>query len=206
MSRFTHGGNVRHVIDIPRALAAAQERYNGAAGRAFVAALPGLAAGFLERWQLRPDGAPMHGVGALVLPVLRPDGTPAVLKLQRPDSENEGEPVALRVWGGDAAVRLLDHDRATGTMLLERLDPARTLSHVPDSRAAALVVARLLARLTAVPAPHGMRRLGDLARALLDRTPRTLGRLRDPALRRLLADCAAAVREVVDDLGDRLLH
>ncbi len=88
-----------------------------------------------------------------------------MLKLQILDAETEGEPVALRLWDGDGAVRLLDHDPATGTMLLERLDPTRTLAHVADSREAALVVARLLAHLTATPAPPGLRHLGDIARA-----------------------------------------
>ncbi|MCC8451355.1 aminoglycoside phosphotransferase family protein [Streptomyces rochei] len=194
------------MIDVPDALAASQAKYNGAAGRAFIDALPELAAGFLDRWGLRLDGSPMHGWAALVLPVVAGDGTPAVLKLQILDAETEGEPVALRLWDGDGAVRLLDHDPATGTMLLERLDPTRTLAHVADSREAALVVARLLAHLTATPAPPGLRHLGDIARGMLERTPRALERVPDPADRRLIADCAAAVREVVDEPGDRLLH
>ncbi|AZP23388.1 hydroxyurea phosphotransferase [Streptomyces aquilus] len=191
---------------MPEGLAAAQEKFNGAAGRAFIAGLPERAASFLERWELRPDGAAMHGVAALVLPVLRADGSGAVLKLQLLDDESAGEPVALRVWDGDGAVRLLDHDEPTGTMLLERLDPARMLSHVPDTREAVLVIARLLAHLTAFPAPPGMRRLGDIARAMLERTPRALERIPDPQERALVADCAAAVNEVADEPGDRLLH
>ncbi|MFG3081292.1 aminoglycoside phosphotransferase family protein [Streptomyces parvulus] len=194
------------MIDVPDGLAAAQAKYNGEAGRAFIAALPGLAASFIERWELRPDGPSMHGWAALVLPVLRPDGTPAVLKLQIADEESEGEPVALRVWDGYGAVRLLDHDPATGTMLLERLDADRMLSRVEDSRAAVLVIARLLAHLTATPAPPGMRRLGDIARGMLARTPGTLPGIPDPADRRLVADCAAALREVAGEPGDRLLH
>ncbi|MFC8943855.1 aminoglycoside phosphotransferase family protein [Streptomyces rochei] len=194
------------MIDVPDALAASQAKYNGAAGRAFIDALPELAAGFLDRWGLRLDGSAMHGWAALVLPVVAGDGTPAVLKLQILDAETEGEPVALRLWDGDGAVRLLDHDPATGTMLLERLDPTCTLAHVADSREAALVVARLLAHLTATPAPPGLRHLGDIARGMLERTPRALERVPDPADRRLIADCAAAVREVVDEPGDRLLH
>jgi streptomycin 6-kinase len=148
----------------------------------------------------------MHGVSALVLPVLRRDGTPAVLKLQLLDEESEGEPVALRVWDGDGAVRLLDHDEATGTMLLERLDETRMLAHEPDTRQAVVTIAELLAHLTSFPAPPGLRRLGDIARAMLDRTPWALERVPDPGARRLVADCAAAVREVVDEPGDRLLH
>jgi streptomycin 6-kinase len=194
------------VIDIPDELAASQLEFNGEAGRAFIAGLPELAAGFLERWELTLDGPPMHGVAALVLPVVRADGTRAVLKLQLLDEESEGEPVALRIWDGDQAVRLLDHDPTTGTMLLERLDPTRMLSHLGDTREAVLVIARLLAHLTTVPAPPGMRRLGDIAQAMLDRTPGAVKHIPDLETRRLVTDCAAAVREVIDEPGDRLLH
>ncbi|GAB2753379.1 aminoglycoside phosphotransferase family protein [Streptomyces bullii] len=198
---------MRDVIDIPRELVAAQRKYNGAAGSAFVERLPALAAGFLDRWKLRLDGPSMSGVAALVLPVVRrADGTRAVLKLHLPDEESAGEPVALRVWDGDGAVRLLGHDEATGTMLLERLDASRMLSRLPDSRAAVLVIAELLAHLTSFPAPEGLRHLGDIAGAMLERTPRALERVPDAEARGLLADCAAAVREVVDTPGDRLLH
>jgi streptomycin 6-kinase len=206
MSRLTAARRLGSVIDVPVGLAASQDKYNGAAGRAFVAGLPERAAHFLERWELRLDGPSMHGVTALVLPVLRADGTPAVLKLQLLDEESAGEPAALRVWDGGAAVRLLAHDEATCTLLLERLDQTRMLTHLPDTREAALVVARLLARLTAVPAPEGMRRLGDIAEAMLERVPGALKLIADKAERRLVEDCAAAVREVATEPGDRLLH
>ncbi|MEU6593477.1 aminoglycoside phosphotransferase family protein [Streptomyces sp. NPDC046881] len=206
MSRFTHVGIVRLVIDIPGELAQAQETYNGTAGRAFIAALPDLAADFLHRWRLTLDGPSMNGVSALVLPVVRADGLRAALKLQLTDEESAGEPVALRVWDGDGAVRLLDHDPATGTMLLERLDESRMLAGLGDTREAVLVIARLLAHLTSFPAPAGLRRLGDIAEAMLERTPWALARVPDPGVRRALADCAAAVREVVHEPGDRLLH
>ncbi|AEY90117.1 aminoglycoside phosphotransferase [Streptomyces hygroscopicus subsp. jinggangensis 5008] len=206
MSRFTHAGIVRFVIDIPGELARTQEAYNGAAGRAFIAALPDLAADFLRRWRLTLDGPSMNGVSALVLPVVRADGLRAVLKLQLTDEESVGEPVALRVWDGDGAVRLLDHDPVTGTMLLERLDESRMLAGLGDTREAVLVIARLLAHLTSFPAPPGLRRLGDIAEAMLERTPWALTRIPDPGMRRTVADCAAAVREVVHEPGDRLLH
>jgi streptomycin 6-kinase len=161
---------------------------------------------FVERWDLRVDGPAMHGMAALVLPVVRGDGTPAAVKFQILDEETEGEPVALRVWGGDGAVRLLDHDDATGTMLLERLDSGRMLDCVEDSREAVLVIAELLARLTSGPAPEGMRRLSDIAADMLAQVPSALAAVADPADRALLADCAAAVREVAGEAGDRLLH
>ncbi|WP_435885103.1 aminoglycoside phosphotransferase family protein [Streptomyces prunicolor] len=206
MSRFTHASIVGAVIDIPAALVASYESFGGRAGEAFATALRERAARFLDEWELRLDGPSMNGRCALVLPVLRADGTPAALKLQDVDEETAGEPVALRVWDGEGAVRLLEADADTGTLLLERLDSGRVLADLPDSREATLVIARLLARLTAVEAPAGLRRLGDIAARLLDRTSAVLPQVSDPAERRLLADCAAAVREVVGEPGDRLLH
>ncbi|MFG2839767.1 aminoglycoside phosphotransferase family protein [Streptomyces zaomyceticus] len=194
------------MIHVPEELAASQAKYNGEAGRAFVAALPERAEEFLGRWGLRVTGPSMYGMASLVLPVERAaDGTRAALKMQILDDETEGEPIGLRVWDGAGVVRLLDHDAATGTMLLERLDEARPLTSVTDTREALGVVAGLLARLVAVPAPQGLRGLGDIAAGMLAEVPGAAERL-DAEDAALLRDCAAAVREVAGEPGDRLLH
>ncbi|MGW6061375.1 aminoglycoside phosphotransferase family protein [Streptomyces sp. NPDC055189] len=208
MRRFTHAGSVAGVIDIriPDGLIESQYEYAGEPGRAFIAALPARIAEFVERWDLTVDGPPMHGMAALVLPVVRRDGTPAAVKFQLLDEETEGEPVGLRLWDGDGAVRLLDYDDGTGTMLLERLDSGRMLSTMTDTRKAVLVIAELLARLTAVPAPEGMRRLGDIAAEMVDDLPDALKAIPDPVQRALVERCGGAVREVMGEPGDRLLH
>ncbi|MFE5595176.1 aminoglycoside phosphotransferase family protein [Streptomyces sp. NPDC056549] len=194
------------MIHVPEELAQSQAKYNGEAGRAFVAGLPRRAEEYLGRWGLRVTGPSMYGVASLVLPVVRDaDGTRAALKMQLLDEESEGEPVGLRVWDGAGAVRLLDHDDATGTMLLERLDEARPLSTVEDTREALGIVRDLLARLVAVPAPVGLRTLADIAAGMLADVPEAAARLgADDAA--VLRDCAAAVREVAGEPGDRLLH
>ncbi|MDF6019677.1 aminoglycoside phosphotransferase family protein [Streptomyces sp. JH34] len=197
------------MIDVPDDLVMNLGMHSGAAGREFADALPALAGRCLEEWGLRPDGAPMSGMCALVLPVVREaDGRRAALKLQPVDEETVGEPVALRVWGeaGAGVVGLLDHDPATGVMLLERLDERRPLTGMADARAAVRVLAESLARLVRVPAPPGMRRLGDEAVRMLEEAPGAAARLGDEGERRLLLDCAAAVREVAGEPGDRLLH
>nr|WP_308315554.1 aminoglycoside phosphotransferase family protein [Streptomyces sp. ISL-100] len=194
------------MIVIPEALAMTQVEFNGEAGREWIAALPGEAAAYLERWGLRLAGPSMHGVASLVLPVERADGTPAALKLQLLDEESAGEAAALRAWDGDCVVRLLEHDEASGAMLLERLDAGRHLSVLPDTMAAVRVLAELLVRLNAVAAPEGVRRLGDIAGAMLDDVPEAVKALADPAERRLLERCAGAVREVVGEPGEQLLH
>ncbi|WP_436319713.1 aminoglycoside phosphotransferase family protein [Streptomyces syringium] len=193
-------------ITVPAELAEYHESYEDEEGRAWIAGLPELAAGFLDRWGLRLDGPPAHGAVALVLPVRRADDTPAVLKLQPVDEETEGEPAALRAWGGGGAVRLLGHDGASGTMLLERLDAGRSLASVEDDEAALLTLTELLARLVSAPAPAGLRTLAELADDMLAEVPDALPALADPAERELLRSCAAAVRDVTGEAGDRLLH
>ncbi|MFC7330876.1 aminoglycoside phosphotransferase family protein [Marinactinospora rubrisoli] len=193
-------------IDVPDALVASHGRENDPSGRAWLAGLPALVNATLHRWDLRPDGPPGNGMAGLVLPVRRSDGTPAALKLQPVTEESADIAPGLRTWNGAGAVLLLDHDPDTGAMLLERLDASRPLSAVADDGAAIQVLAGLLARLTAVPAPGGTRHLADIAAAMLDQVPGAVPRLRDPAERRLVRTCAAAVTELVGEPGDRLLH
>lgn len=197
---------VANRIVVPPALTGSLVESRGAAGRAWIDALPELAAGYLRRWRLRLAGAPRHGVVALVLPVVAADGTAAALKLQPIDPEHAGEAAALRSWDGDGAVRLLADDPETGTLLLERLDSSRDLCSIPDDLHAVQIIAELLARLTAHPAPHGIRPLGDVARQMIVDVPAATAALPDADEARLLRRWAAALDEVVTDPGDRLLH
>lgn len=114
------------------------------------------------------------------------------------------------MWGETSAgaVELLDHDAATGAMLLERLDGHRALSGVADVRQAVRTIAELLAGLTAVRAPRGcgLRGLGEASERMLAAAPGVVELLADEGERRLVLDCAAAVREVAGEPGGRLLH
>ena len=193
-------------IEVPEELASSHRKFFGQTGRAWIDGLPDLAASLMDRWRLRPDGAAARGAMALVLPVVRADGTPAVLKLQPVFDETVGEPDALRAWNGNGAVRLLDHDAASGSMLLERLDADRSLGTVDHDLAALQILSELLARLSAVPAPAGLRRLSDIGADLLDRVPRALTVVRDPSHRRLMRASASALEEVLPEPGDRLVH
>jgi streptomycin 6-kinase len=195
------------VIEVPPALAASHRLYSGADGDRWVAALPALAAAWLDRWALIPDGPPTSGAVALVLPVRRADGTPAALKLQPVDDETAGEGRALRLWAGRGAVALLEHDAASGTMLLERLDASRSLLSGVGDREATAVIAGLLVRLNAVPAPPGLRRLADVAGATLASVPQARLAATDPAERALLDRAAGLLAELLSGpVGDRLLH
>src|SRR4051794_12146787 len=61
----------------------------------WLAALPGTAADYVDRWQLTVVGDPLSGEASLILPVVRKDGTEAMLKLQTVNEESESEALAL---------------------------------------------------------------------------------------------------------------
>ncbi|MET7761102.1 hypothetical protein ABZS71_03340 [Streptomyces sp. NPDC005393] len=121
-------------MEVPPALAAAHSRYEGAAGRAWTAVLPGPATAFMDRWELRLDGPPAHGVMALVLPVLRADGSRAVLKLQPVTAESEGEPDDITATGDVPRAVRRRFDLMTEVLGLDR-ERARgwTLARVPQN-------------------------------------------------------------------------
>ena len=187
---------------IPQTL---HDAHTDEAARRWLAALPETAAGYLDRWQLTLDGTPMHGAASLVLPVRRTTGTPAILKLQPRNDENEGEALALRTWNTDDVVDVLEYDDATATLLLERLNP-RTLDAVPDDVEATRILTDLLARLSATEAPKDLRTLQAVATDMLADAPALIPRLEDRQHRQLAATCAARVAELLAEPGDRLLH
>lgn len=81
--------------------------------------------------------------------------TPRALKVRWLDPYTRDEGLALRAWEGRGAVRLYDEAPEWGALLLERLDPYRTLLDPPETEAVG-VAARLLRRL-AIPAPQAVR-------------------------------------------------
>ncbi|MFI0191319.1 aminoglycoside phosphotransferase family protein [Streptomyces sp. NPDC017082] len=192
--------------DVPDALITSYTKNGGEAERAWIAALPALVAELLDRWRLERDGAIGSGEASLVVPVRREDGGRAALKFQMPRKETTAALIGLRAWKGDGIVRLLDHDPESSAMLLERLDASRTLASVVDDDAAMGTLAGLMTRLHAVPAPGGLRRLDDIAHAMLSAVPKAVVSLSDPDDRRRLHAWASAVAELVDEPGDRLLH
>src|SRR6185312_7482149 len=87
----------------------------------------------------------------LAAPVRLRDGTEAVLKVANEDDwEGDREPEALRFWGGVGAVRLIDHDPETRSMLIERCLPGTPLGTDYNLRALE-VAADLLRRLWRPP-------------------------------------------------------
>jgi streptomycin 6-kinase len=115
--------------------------------------LPHLVEFWCERWDLTVDGRPRHGSNALVVPVRRA-GRPAALRLAPPGDDVAALSAALRFWRGHGVVAEHAADAAEGVLLLERLDPDRSLANEP-LEVAISEIARI-ARLLAVPAGDGV--------------------------------------------------
>ncbi|HVB63407.1 MAG TPA: aminoglycoside phosphotransferase family protein, partial [Nitrolancea sp.] len=147
-------------LDDPIEFAAA----GSVSGRAWIAGLPALIFATCLKWNLEiENGVANNGYHAIVLPVRR-DGEPYALKLSWPTDRIVDEVIALRAWNGNGAVQLVNADADLGVILMERLDPLRTLRSLNLTDAAG-VAGRLLRQL-AVPAPPGLRQLTDLVREL----------------------------------------
>jgi streptomycin 6-kinase len=101
-----------------------------------------------ERWALRVL-EPFTLSYNFVAPVMRTDGSEAVLKLCVPQPEVQSEIEALRTFAGNGVCRLLDADASRGILLLERLRPGLTLKSVQDDEEATLIAARLMKRMRA---------------------------------------------------------
>jgi streptomycin 6-kinase len=147
----------------------------------WVAKLPKLATKACARWRLTPDGALMNGFCAVVLPVRRADGHPAVLKLSWVDDETAHEPLALKLYNGDGAVQLLDHDEELGALLLERLDQ-HSLDDEPIDLAIG-VIGELLRRHRDIQAPDGIRRFANTLRSHPAIPAKLLGAAREAGTR-----------------------
>ncbi|HEX4966332.1 MAG TPA: aminoglycoside phosphotransferase family protein [Thermoanaerobaculia bacterium] len=140
--------------------------------RAWLERLPDAIRELRDRWSLSL-GAPFDGGDvscAWVAPVVRADGTLAVLKLGMPHFEGTHEIQALRFWEGGPTVRLLETDVGLNAMLLEQCQPGTALRELPE-REQDVIVAGLLRRLWSRPAaPHPFRPLSAMTAHWADET------------------------------------
>jgi streptomycin 6-kinase len=149
------------MIAIPESFARITTGREGEPGARWLARLPGIVDGLLERWGCVPDGEVMHGGIGVIVPVRRRGGQTAVLKVSFPHPGNIHEPDAFTAWAGRGAVRLYERDDQQFAMLLERAQ-ACTLAAVEDGDEAAAIAGRICRRL-AIPAPPVLRRLSSQA-------------------------------------------
>ena len=126
-----------------------------------------------------------------------------VLKVQFPDRESEHEADALRVWDGDGAVRLLDHDPERRALLLERARPGTPLSELEADDALDVAIG-LLPRLWK-PAGAPFRPLADEAAWWVSYLPDEWEQAGRPFERRLLDAALDALEGLAPTQGEQVL-
>ncbi len=143
------------------------------------------------------------GAGGFVAPA----GTSAVLKVGFPHVEAEHEPDALELVDGDGAVRLLARADDLTAMLLERLEPGRSLWTLPEDEANVIAAGVLRRFWRPLPDGNVFRPLAGEAERWVEELPRDWEQAGRPCPRRLV-DEAVELASWLGASGDEsfLLH
>ncbi|MFI1104013.1 aminoglycoside phosphotransferase family protein [Streptomyces melanogenes] len=192
------------MIVIPEVFARSTVEREGEPGAVWLAGLPALVDGLLDRWGCVPDGDVMHGGVGVIVPVRRPAGGPAVLKVSFPHPGNVHEPDAFAAWDGRGAVLLYERDDDRFAMLLERARTS-TLEEVQDNDEVVTVAGRLNRRL-AVPAPPGLPRLRERADAWEEQLRKDTAELTHALSPHVVGAAVDTVRELGRVQPDTLIH
>lgn len=111
-------------MDIPKQLQWLETREDG---RRWLGALPAVIATLKEAWKIEIDTPFNNGTVSFVAPAKR-GLDEFVLKIQWPHEECKFEADALRLWNGNGAAQLIEHDRENNALLMERCVPGTTLA------------------------------------------------------------------------------
>ncbi len=131
--------------------------------RTWLAALPTTIKTLQLRWSLSLGALYEHEYVSCswVAPAMLSDGGLAVLKIGMPHMEGGQEIEGLRFWDGQATVRLLEFDRTTNAMLLERCEPGTPLLSIAETEQD-VIITTILKRLWQSPPPQMFRPLSAL--------------------------------------------
>jgi len=142
-------------IDLPESFAENVTLVCGSRGETWLRELPKLVSILEEKWTIKAGPSFANLSYNYVAPVVRADGTDAVLKLGLPvdDEEFDGETAYLRYLNGDGVVRLIDEEPDARALLLERASEGRDLrqSFFSDPSAGVNAAIGLLRRLVRKP-------------------------------------------------------
>jgi streptomycin 6-kinase len=133
---------------------------------AWAHSLPDIVEELAARWELdigEPYPKPRAGGVGWAARATRVDGTEAVIKINYPHREAVHEADALRLIGGDGAVRLLESAPEHDALLLERAEPGTPLWELPDEEGIPIAASLLTRTSRPLGEDHPFDRLADEA-------------------------------------------
>jgi streptomycin 6-kinase len=125
--------------------------------------LPDTISRFTHAWSLNL-GHPYvaNATCSWVAPCVLSDGSPAVLKIGIPHMEAENEMDGLLLWNGNPTVFLLESDRESHTLLLERCLPGTALTCEPETTQDEIVSEILLRMWRITSGKEAFRHLSEM--------------------------------------------
>jgi streptomycin 6-kinase len=120
---------------------------NGEEGAQWLKKIPEIITKYEKKWAVRV-APPFKLSYNYVAPAIRKDGSPAVIKIGFPkDREFQSEIDALAVFDGQANEKLLESDKESAVILIERVIPGISLSSLDDDEEATRILASLMKKL-----------------------------------------------------------
>lgn len=153
-------------------------------------------AGYLNTWNLHPDGEPFSTHSGHLMPVRldgHPDGPPAMIKIADHIDERIGGQV-MQWWNGVGAARVYACDENAGVLLMERATGARNLLKMAtegEDDAATTIICGIIGQLHVkrpTPAPENLLPLTHFFASLASMALREGG---------LMAECAMVADELL---------
>lgn len=175
-------------------------------GRAWLSALPALIDEAAQRWGLT-NIRPVANLSYHFVAFAKRPSEDVVLKIGLGQRELTSELSALRCFGGQAVVRLLEADEGHAMFLLERLRPGEMLAALNDDDQATRIAAEVMLNLRRpAPADGAFLRLSDWFQGLED-LRRRFGGGTGPFERRLVERAEGAVANFFgENYAAMLLH
>ena len=119
---------------------------HGQSAREWLDGLSSLIRTLEERWQIQVSYPFQPLTYNYIAPARRSDGTEVILKLGVPEDPFDREAECLRLFAGNGAAYLLEHDSELGAMLLERIRPGSNIKQL-DEEQAVMAAARVMRQL-----------------------------------------------------------
>lgn len=174
-------------------------------GERFLAVLPVLIDEVSDRWGLTKV-TPVPNLSFNFVAFANHGDDEVILKMGVPNPELTSEMTALKLFNGDGACQLLEHDEMRGLLLLERLKPGKMLAELEDDEERTIIAAEVMSKLwRKVSSDNKFIKLSDWFAGLKKIRPHFDGGT-GPFPKKLLERVESFLPELFADTDVKLMH
>ncbi|HMV98315.1 MAG TPA: aminoglycoside phosphotransferase family protein [Anaerolineales bacterium] len=174
-------------------------------GERFLAVLPVLIDEVSDRWGLTKV-TPVPNLSFNFVAFANRGDDEVILKMGVPNPELTSEMTALKLFNGDGACQLLEHDEERGLLLLERLKPGKMLAELEDDEERTIIAAEVMSKLwREVSSDNKFIKLSDWFAGLKKIRPHFDGGT-GPFPKKLLERVESFLPELFADTDVKLMH